>query len=258
MICAYKVGSNAGASRNSSLTGTRQLAGRLPDLATDLTWLPRQLRGTSYACAAIGSAQQTNYLLGLTYPTGTEWVSSTDDEGECTTTSNGRFTSQIHIGAQLAASYRAATWAPIPAPHVSSTDHDPCATRRSGRLGEDQQLVPGQPGSIRLCAGTPGRSTTSYRVATLTRGFQPLIDALNALPTTPTKSECQGDGHQVTFYVLLASYQQGPEVIVRIDPHCAPAIDNRSLQASSAITIMPLLEQATLGSTNSEAASGGG
>jgi len=243
MICAYKVGSESGRSATSALTGTRQLAGPLAELASDLTWLPRQLHGTSYACAGIGLGEQTNYLLGLTYPTGTQWVSSTDDVSDCTTTSNGPFTSQVNIGGQIAASYRSATWAPIPPPHLTGTDHDPCAARRSGRFGQDQHLLPGRPTSIRLCAGTAGPRATTYRTAMLDRGFQPLVDALDALRTRPTTSECQGDGQQATFYELLAGYADGPGVLVRIDPHCAPAIDNRSLQAADASTVLPLLQQ---------------
>lgn len=239
MICAY-TGHGEDPVR-SPLTGTRQLDGRLTELAVDLTWLPRRPHGAGYACAGVGLSEMKSYLLGLTYPTGSEWVSSTADGGDCTATSNGRFTSQINISAQLAASYRAATWAPIP-PH-NGTGHDPCATGRSGRLGEDERLVPGQPTSILLCAGTSGPRTTTYVSATRNQGFQPLVDALNALHTRPTTSGCQGDGRQITFYELLAHYQQGPDVLVRIDPHCAPAIDNRSLQSATADTVVPLLEQ---------------
>ena len=111
LICAYNVGAGR---PGSALTGTRHLAGRFAELAADLTWLPRQPAGASYACAAVGLGRQTDYLLGLTYPTGTEWVSSTDDVSECTTTSNGRFTSQVDIGAQVAASYRRSTTASNP------------------------------------------------------------------------------------------------------------------------------------------------
>jgi hypothetical protein len=243
MICAYQVGSNSGRSPTSALTGTRQLAGRLTELASDLTWLPRELHGTSYACAGIGLGEQTNYLLGLTYPTGTQWVSSTDDVSDCTTTSNGPFTSQVNIGGQVAASYRSATWAPIPLPHLTGTDHDPCAARRSGRFGQDQHLLPGQPTSIRLCVGTAGPRATTYRTTLRNRGFQPLVDALDVLRTRPTTSECQGDGQQATFYELLASYAQGPDVLVRIDPHCVPAVDNGTLQAFDARPVVPLLRQ---------------
>ena len=83
---------------------------------------------------------------------------------------------------------------------------------------------------------------TSYRSLTLSHGFQPVIDALNALSTTPTWSSCQGDGSQATFYELLAEYDQTPGVLVRIDLHCAPAIDNRTLQAANAKTVVPLLD----------------
>ena len=78
---------------------------------------------------------------------------------------------------------------------------------------------------------------------TLSHGFQPVLDALNALSTTPTQSSCQGDGKQAACYELLAEYEQGPDVAVRIDPHCAPAIDNRTLQAADAKTVVPLLDR---------------
>jgi hypothetical protein len=241
-ICGYHLVGDVARVDESSLTGKRQLTGGLTELATDLTWLPPKLAGSLYACAGIGLGQRTNFLIGLTYPAGTEWVSSTDDAAECTTTSNGRFTSSLNIGAQVAASFQAATWTPIPPPRITGTDHDPCAARRAGRLGQDQQLVPGQPTSIRLCAATVGRTDTSYGSATLSHGFQPVLDALNALSTTPTQSSCQGDGSQATFYELLADYDQGPNVAVRIDPHCVPAIDNRTVQAANAKTVVPLLD----------------
>jgi hypothetical protein len=63
------------------------------------------------------------------------------------------------------------------------------------------------------------------------------------LPTKPTQSECQGDGRQSIYYHLLVHYAQGPDVLLRIDPHCTPAIDNGSLQASDASSITQILEQ---------------
>jgi hypothetical protein len=114
---------------------------------------------------------------------------------------------------------------------------------RPGRFGQDRQLVPGQPRSIRVCAGTTGISDTSYRSATRSAGFRPLLDALNKLARTPTTSSCQGDGDQSTFYELLATYDRGPSVLIRIDPHCAPAIDNETLQAADAHDVVPPLEE---------------
>lgn len=242
LICAYgRSAANPGATEYT-LKSSRQLTGPLDALAGDLTWLPRQLHGSTYACGGMGiGLDRTNYLIGLTYPTGTEWVSSTDDEGNCTTTSNGRFTSQLNIGPYVTAAYRSTKWAPIH-PRNPGTGHDPCVVSPVGRLGQDEQLVPGSPTSILGCSSVV-RSSPSLQVTTLTHGFQPLVDALNALRTKPTTSECDGDRNESIVYELLVHYAQGPDVAVYIDPHCTPAIDNHSLQASDASSVTPLLQQ---------------
>jgi len=242
LICAYGLSAANPGATESTLKGSRHLTGPLDALAADLTWLPRQPHGSTYACGGMGiGIERTNYLIGLTYPSGTEWVSSTDDEGNCTTTSNGRFASQVNIGSYVTAAYRSTKWAPIQ-PHNPGTGHDPCVVTPVGRLGQDKQLIPGSPTSILGCSSV-FRSPTSLQVTTLTDGFQPLIDALNALHTKPTTSECDEDRNESIYYELLVHYAQGPAVAVYIDPHCTPAIDNHSLQASDASSVTPLLQQ---------------
>jgi hypothetical protein len=242
VICAYRLSPANPGANESLLKGSRELNGTLDALAADLTWLPRQLPGSGYACAVMGTGLYLmNYLIALTYPTGTEWVSSTDDQGGCTTTSNGRFTSPLNIGPYVTAAYRSARWTPI-RPHNPSTDNDPCTRWPVGRLGQERQLIPGTPTSILVCSSISG-SQASLRTTTLSHGYQHLVDALNALPTKPTQSGCQGDGRQSIYYQLLVHYAQRPDVLLNLDPHCTPAIDNGSLQASDASSITPILEQ---------------
>jgi hypothetical protein len=48
-------------------------------------------------CTAI-AGPQTDYLIGLSYPGATLWVSTADEPNACTPTFNGEFTSQTYLG----------------------------------------------------------------------------------------------------------------------------------------------------------------
>jgi hypothetical protein len=104
-------------------------------------------------------------------------------------------------------------------------------------------MIPANPRSILVCEGTLGSTSSSYRSALITQGFQGLVAALNALPTKRSTASCQGDGNQEVFYELLSNYVQGPSVIVTVDPHCAPSIDNHSLQSDDSSSIVPLIQR---------------
>jgi hypothetical protein len=245
LVCAYRVGR---ASLQPALTGSRPLIAGLADLAADLTWLPPLIGGESPgACPGIGIGEQTDYLLGLTYPNGTEWVATTDDISDCTGTSNGPFSSPTNIGAQIAASYLRGAWQPPPKPHITGAEIDPCLPTRSGRLGQETQLIPGTPESLRICQLTMGVAKTTYRQLAVNRNFEALVAAVNNLPTTPSVRGCQGDGMQNVAYEILANYPQGPPVNVRIDPHCTPSIDNGTLQATNPSTVIPLIQRLLAG-----------
>jgi hypothetical protein len=238
LVCAYD-GANTAAEQNGwALSGSRLLFAGLDRLAADLTWLPRKLPGQENMCTAIGGTQ-VNYLVGLTYPEGTLWVSTAKEPNDCVDTSNGEFTSQVTIGGQVAASYTAGAWVAAPPPQLTRTDHDPCRGERTGRLGQETAMVPGNPISVQVCEGTPTGQDVSYRTVTVRVGYSDLVAALNALPTQTSSSSCQGDGKQRVFYELLFRYPVGPAVLVWIDPHCDPSIDNRSLQARDASTVVP-------------------
>ncbi len=208
------------------LTRQRQLTGGLAALAGDLAWLPRVLPGQPIPCLTV-LGPQSNYLIGLAYRGGGRiWVSTTADLTGCVLTSNGDFTTFANASAEAAKAVRTGRW-PEP-PQVS------CGS--GGRLGQETVMVPAGPTSLTICAGRMAR--------TLTSGYQRLVAALNALPARTSTRECSsrppfhGQNYRLEF-----AYPQGPAVQVRVSAYCYPAIDNLSLQAYSAKTILPLIKQ---------------
>ncbi len=209
------------------LTRQRQLTGGLAALAGDLAWLPRLLPGQQIPCALV-LGPQSNYLIGLAYRGGGRlWVSTTADATGCVMTANGDFTTFGNASAQAATAVRTGRW-PEPSRSVS------CG--RGGRLGQETVMVPAGSTSLTICAGRV--------VRTLTSGYQGLEAALNALPARTSTWGCtskppfHGQDYQLEF-----AYPQGPAVQVRVSSHCYPAIDNFSLQAYSAKTILPIIER---------------
>jgi hypothetical protein len=103
-------------------------------------------------------------------------------------------------------------------------------------------MVPADPVSVQVCEATVG-GDVNYRSVTATDGYRGLVEALDALPTQLSTSSCQGTGQQVVSYSLLFRYAEGPPVLVRVDPNCDPSIDNQSLQAKDASTVLPLIRR---------------
>jgi len=229
LICAYRGSNTAERQAGWALSGRRPLAGGLARLAGQLTWQPRRLPGQQTACTAIGGPQ-TNYLIGLAYPGGARiWVTATDEPNECISTSNGEFTSSSVIGPDVSRAFASGRW---PAPQPVS-----CTRPRQdiGRLGQDTAMVPAGSTSLTICA--PGAHT-------LTSGYQPLVSALNRLPTRPSTRSCSPSPRpSAPTYQLLFSYPEGPPVSVFILSGCHPEIDNGSLQSNSASSILPVIQQ---------------
>jgi hypothetical protein len=208
-----------------TLTGQRRLTGGLGVLAGDLAWQPRLLHGQQILCALV-LGPQYNYLIGLTYPgDGRIWVSTTSDPSGCVMSSNGEFTSWGNASAEAAKALRTGRW-PGPPREVS------CGF--GGRLGQETVMVPAGSTSLTICAGRVVRTFTS--------GYQRLVNALNALPTHLSTRGCSSrPPYHGQNYELEFAYPRGPGVQVRISAYCFPEIDNLSLQANSARTILPLI-----------------
>jgi len=226
LICAYAGSNMAKRQTGWALSGRRRLTGGLTALAAQLSWQPR---GQAGFCTGVGG-DQTNYLIGLTYPGGGRiWVAATKDPNDCIATSNGEFSSFGVVGPTVSRAFASGRW-PARQP-VSCNGYG----QDAGRLGQDAVMVP--PGSISLTI-----CTTAGRI--FTAGYQALTTALNALPTRPSTHRCTNQtGLVASFYQLLFSYPQGPPVEVTIMGGCHPAVDNLSLQSQSASTVLPIIKR---------------
>jgi len=229
VICAYD-GSNLGPASGWALSGRRRLAGGLRALVAQLAWQPARIPGQDIACTLIGGTQ-VNYLIGLTFPgRGRLWVAATQDPNSCVNSSNGEFVSTGVIGASVTKAFTTGRW-PQPRP-VSCHVVGPGV----GRLGQDKAMVPPGSMSVTICRRHGGRTVSS--------GFQPLVAALNALPTRVSTRGCSmTNDHPLPSYRLLFSYREGPAVQVSIEGNCFPQVDNLGLQSDSARTIVPIIER---------------
>ena len=227
LICAYRGSNTARQQAGWALSGQRPLAGGLASLAGQLTWQPRR-PAQQIPCTAMGGPQ-TNYLIGLAYPGGARiWVAATDDPNGCVSTSNGEFTSSGIVGPAVSKAFASGRW-PAPSPVSCKRPY-----QDTGRLGQDTAMVPAGATSVTICAPKARTRTTSY---------QGLVAALNRLPTQPSTHSCSGTPSPSTSYQLFFSYPEGPPVMVSILIGCHPAIDNDDLQANSASSVMPVIQQ---------------
>lgn len=233
LLCAYDGDTGAVSQAGLALTGSRELSGGLDRLASDLTLVTR--RASEVACTARGGPQ-VNYLLGLTYDSGTLWVSASDDPNRCNAATNGQFTAN-YIGEALTASYTAGTWTQ---PAVPATGY-PCTGGPTGRLGQDTLLVPPDPISVEICHESD--ATTGRRSITLTTGYTDLIDTINQLPTRESGSKCSVITSSTTHYLLLFRYTEGPSVLLHVLPGCQPAIFNGNLGTDDAAPVLTHIEQ---------------
>lgn len=107
VICAYGLGATGPYSATVPLSGGKVLTVGLARLASDLSKLPSAPPAGQLVCST-DSATRVNYLVGLSYPGGTEWVSSS--QSPCVATANGKFASAAAIDISVARSYQAARW----------------------------------------------------------------------------------------------------------------------------------------------------
>jgi hypothetical protein len=238
VICAYQPDGNQ--TTSVPLTGSVRLPGtQLPAISEDLAFLPRRAPGQRQLCTLIGSTRPpVSYLVGLGYRNATMWISTTVDPNWCVDTTNGSFTSSTYIGDQVDAAFQAGAWvAPAARPLPDKNAPAACSPPRTGRLGQDSELVPGTPIAVDIC-------NDSTKLATVKDGVRTLAAAFNKLPTTASKNSCSAPRGVVSpTYRVVFRYEQGPPVLVRVDAWCDPPIDNGSLQSRTATPVIPLLNQ---------------
>lgn len=232
-VCAYVNGRmNPGTTR---LTGSKPIRAGLSALAQTLTWLPRVVPKQSTVCDLMNSpADGDNYLLGVRYRSGTEWVSA---QGEhCGgRTSNGDFESSANISGLLSTAYLTGAWKP---PVDSrSTSQRACASQSLGRWGQDTAMVPGDPTAMTVCQ--VGIKTPPKAVDRVPAN---LIAALNRPTTRPNTDVCQANTPGPEYY-LRFRYSSGPDVVVRVDSFCVPSLSNNSLQANDDGTALRIVQE---------------
>jgi hypothetical protein len=225
VICEY--GHSLGNQPGTPLAGRRVLAGGLSRLAAQLAWQPRKVRGLQVPCLLI-LGTQTDYLIGLTYPGGgTLWVAATINPNGCISTSNGRFASFSQLGAVAKRAFKSGRWPPTPPATCKAPGGG------GGRSGQETVMVP--PGSTSLLICPAGRMVQA--------GYGRLVAALNSPPTSVSTRQCSERGSSRREYRLVFSYPEGPPVLVDVMAGCYPQIDNMSLQAYSAHTVIPIIER---------------
>lgn len=227
-VCAYV---RRGSTRPNG-SSARLIDQGLANLAELISWIPPGAPGTCTLNLALTDGDV--YLLGLTYRTGTLWISAPDDH--CLGASNGRFTTPTHLATTIKAALDAGAW-PKPAPPA------PC-TGVGGRLGQQQQMVPPAPTGVTLCIRN-GYAAPTVRDGTAAQ-LRSLVAALNDLPhgADGRAFKCAlPDLTPAVSYFLTFTYKVGPPVIVTIFEPCNPAVHNGNLQATDADALQPILSQ---------------
>ncbi|MCW2529375.1 MAG: hypothetical protein JWM76_4235 [Pseudonocardiales bacterium] len=108
VICAYDHPADASTAPRP-VTGSKILGGDLGGLAKELSAIPAQM-SDQRACTLIGNLTVTDFLVGLNYPTGTVWVSTSTDANRCIDSSNGVFTTSTYLGARVSQWFAAGSW----------------------------------------------------------------------------------------------------------------------------------------------------
>jgi hypothetical protein len=242
LVCAY-VGPREPAPRGpADLTGSRQLTGDLSRAAATLSLLPRLNPAARVACTANRPKTDDDYdLFGLTYPTGTVWISAPGDH--CGGSGNGQFRSSANLLRFAIAALSSGRWITDPPP-VDGAGHpvanEPgdkrCTPALTGRLGDDRHLVPDGATQVTICGITDAPKTlrTTHDVAGL-------IQALNTKPTRPSRGGCTGSPDFAGSYDLIFGYSFGPAQEVMILAGCSPEVDNGSLQAADGSTALSVI-----------------
>jgi hypothetical protein len=229
LVCAYIAPHSPAGSSGSVL-----LAGDLAGLAQELFWAPPPPPIPGGCADNITSTDGDYYLLGLSYPAGTEWVAAPGNH--CQGASNGVFSTPDNMSELVSTWYHAGHWIEPPVPSSA------CTPTGAGRYGQQTSLVPEGAVAVSICEATAADGGSSSQQTILT-GFSTLIAALDQLPTHTTTNGCQEQPDTVAgdIYNLLFRYPTGPPVLVSVSTNCLPAIDNGNLQADYATGVLALV-----------------
>lgn len=106
VVCLYRAASPSSTAARRALSGHKQVAGDLDVIRKTLRTLPRAKGSTCPGRRAASAA--ADYLVGLTYATGSSWISVPADS--CAGASNGSFHTSTELTGRAAAAYRTGRW----------------------------------------------------------------------------------------------------------------------------------------------------
>jgi hypothetical protein len=182
-------------------------------MAEDLQ-VPPIVPGEGHACTLMDGPSKP-LLLGLTYPSGTVWVSVDGDVNGCHGSTNGVFSSNTGLSSELSASADAGSWT---APPINF------CRGREGRLGQERELVPAGVVRFRICH--PNDSVTEVTDPAKVRRAAELVNGPTA---APSGGGCSGPSTRTLD--LRAEYATGRSVALYVADHCTPNVMTSSLQA---------------------------
>lgn len=243
LVCLYAAGTNAEpAPPPRPLSDELELTDGLAQVATDLSGAPES--GSFDGCGEVGGPL-THQLVGLEYPTGTVWVSATDEANACVLGSNGDFTTDGAVGRQVAKAVADGGWV-VP----TQGERPVCgATEAVGRAGVDSELVPADPVALWVCrvdTDVPGRSSGTFAVL---RADRPrLLAALRALPTRAASGDLLCVDDTADRWQVEARYERGAPVVLDVTSGaCGPGgvVSNGALEADVSDEVVALLRRTT-------------
>lgn len=243
LVCRYDAGhSSAPAAPPRPLTEQVVLTEGLGQMAADLTGAPRapQVDGCTLMDGPI-----TRQLLGLEYPSGTVWVSATDEVNACVVTSNGDFSAGGGVGQQLAKAVADGGWV-VP----TQGERPVCGgSQPVGRAGVERELVPGEPTALWTCrvdTDVTGRSSGSFAVVGADRPR--LLAALRALPTRAASGDLLCVDDTADRWQVEVRYERGAPVVLDVTSGaCGPGgvVSNGALEADVSDEVVALLRRTT-------------
>ncbi|MTD16229.1 hypothetical protein GIS00_20020 [Nakamurella sp. YIM 132087] len=246
LTCRYRFGTPSGEPGKSGPVAS-VLTGDLTTMVGEIRSWPTDLDGAGGVCPAAGQSMTDTVLYGLTYADGsTVWISA--DTNLCSKLGNGRDTADVNRAHQLISSSRAGRWLTIEEIFESCPQDYNCASYNQGRWGQQLEMVPAGATEVEV-----GRATWRDQLNPTLRTVPAdpaLVAGFNDLPVDgPSQGSCTPDGEPANedhLYTVRFSYADGPTVLIRVSPHCTPAVDNGSLAAGSPDdlgTIVPMLDQ---------------
>jgi hypothetical protein len=236
VVCSYR---RAGAVPGSKpLTGSKALHGSFTALVSTVAYLPRATSSTPRCAASFGAGD--DYLLGLTYSDGVEWITASENQCLAAATTNGEHDSPALLAVEVRTAYRTGRW-------PSADGKRPCATISLGRFGQEAKLVPDGVTSADVCKRM-GAAHAGHRHLDAGDAGR-LADTLDRLRTSRAPRfgvGCFGwdSSSPGADYLLVFHYGVGADTVVHVDtsPQCGPGVSNGSLLSTARTTTVRTVE----------------